>query len=49
MKAEPTGIVAWVLKGFWKEREAPPGVGAVKVERWVVWVRITMVVGGSRR
>lgn len=49
VQAEPTGTVKWVLEGVSKEWLAAPGGGVVKVERWVVRVRLGMVVGGSTR
>lgn len=45
---ELTGIVMSVLKGSLKERRLASGGGNAKVDRWVVRVRVAMVVGGSR-
>ena len=41
-KAEPGGTFTRVLEGSSKERLAVSGAGVVKVEMWVVCVRVAM-------
>ena len=48
-KVEPAGTLTQVLEGSSKERLAEAGAGVVKVEMWVVCVRVAMVVSESRR
>lgn len=43
------GTVTWVLEGVLKEWLAAPGGGVVKLEMWVVRVRVGMVVVSSMR
>ena len=48
-KVEPAGTFTRVLEGSSKERVAEAGAGVVKVEMWVVCVRVAIVDGRSRR